>query len=381
VEISTSKGGQVVLVEGSAELQRRAAEAAKAALVELSRAHLDAVERAGLTHPLAMLFDLADPATKDSVLRVRSHAELAGVPILGFARFPDEVMFQEIFWWGMDDLVSSASTHGLTERLRALASRATPPSERSGGLVIIEGADRGFRVQMARVFANTRHAVRFAVDEGEALKEAAAPGVALVVSAAPHDAHAALTVLSARSQGIEVPWLVGMAPRDETTLRRRLHGVEHTGVFDMYAPPENALFLANELRRPSGVESRRAARVLYSAVVRFRVAGSDEDELALTYNVSTSGIYVRTLATLPAGAEVWLELRPPRSERTVRLHAKVAWARPFGQSHSAVMPPGMGLALMGEGPDRELYQRGVRTYAEAHGYSHEDAPFRREDAR
>lgn len=367
MENSTNRGGQIVVVDGSHELHRRANEAA-GTLFEVVHANLDTVEQAAFASPLAIVFDLADPATKGAVLRVRSHPDLATVPILGFAPHLDEVLFQEIFWWGMDDVVSGGATRGLTTRLRALASRTTPPSLRSGGVAVIEGEDRGFRVRMARVFANTRHPVRFALTPEDALAEAAADHVAVVISAVPDDVEGPLTVLSARERGLEVPWLVGTTPRDEVRLRKRLEGIEHAGVFDTYAPPENALFHANELCRPGGVESRRATRVLYGAVARFRAAGGTEDDLALTYNVSTSGLYVRTLAPLPQGSDAWIELLPPRTERPVRLHARVVWVRPFGPSHSAVMPAGMGLQLLGEGPDVELYRGGVETYAEAHGY-------------
>lgn len=368
MDVSTIRGDRVILVEGSHELHRRAAEAAAAPLFELSHANLDNVEQAAFTRPLALLFDLADPATKGAVLRVRSHPDLAGVPILGFAQHPDEVRFQEIFWWGMDDLVAGTATRGLTTRLRALTNRAAPPSLRRPGTAVIEGAERDFRVRMARVFANTGHPIRFAVGLDETLAEASAEGVAVVVSPVPDDPEGPLAVLEARRRGVDVPWLVGTTPKDEARLRARLEGLDRAGVFDTYAPPENALFHANELSRPAGVESRRALRLLYGAVTRFRAAGADEDDAALTYNVSTSGLYLRTLAPLPTGTDVWLELLPPRSERLVRLHARVAWARPFGTSHSAVMPPGMGLQLLGEGPDSEIYRKGVSTYAEAHGY-------------
>jgi hypothetical protein len=368
LEPSTSRGGQIILVDGSHELYRRAAEAASATLFELSHASVDTIEHAALAHPAAILFDLADPATKAAVLGVRSHPHLASVPIVGFAEHPDEVRFQEIFWWGMDDLVSARAARGLTTRLRSLANRSSAPPARNGGIAVIEGEDRDFRVRMARVFANTRHPVRFAVGAEETLAEASAEGVAVVLSAVPAEVDGPLTVLQARARGIDVPWLVGTTPKDEVRLRRRLEGVERAGVFDTYAPPENALFHANELCRPGGVESRRATRVLYGAVARFRAAGDDEDDFALTYNVSTSGLYLRTLAMLPPGTDVWLEVLPPRSERPVRLHACVAWDRPFGTSHSAVMPPGMGLELMGETPDMDIYRSGVGAYAEAHGY-------------
>lgn len=360
---------RLVLVEGSRELHRFAAEAAAAARVGLAHANLAQVEQAAAAAPLALLFDLADPSTQAAVLRLRAHADASHVPALGLVARPNDVVFQEILWWGMDDLVSRETTRPLATRLRLLASQPAVARPPRGGAVVIEGPERDFRVRMARVFANTRHAVRFAQGLEEVLREAAAPGVAVVVSSHPDDAEGPLAVLEARRRGIDVPWLVGATPQDAALLRQRLAGLGNTAVFDTYAPPENALFRANELSRPSGIESRRSARVLYGTVASFRAAGTGEDDTALTYNVSASGLYLRTLAPLPTDSDVWLELTPPRAERPVRLHARVAWARPFGRNHDAVMPPGMGVRIVGESPDVDAFRGGVELYAAAHGYA------------
>jgi hypothetical protein len=42
---------------------------------------------------------------------------------------------------------------------------------------------------------------------------------------------------------------------------------------------------------------------------------------------------------------VWLELRPPRSDRWVRLEGEVVWRRPFGPAGNATVPPGFGVKL------------------------------------
>ena len=94
-----------------------------------------------------------------------------------------------------------------------------------------------------------------------------------------------------------------------------------------------------------GVDKRASPRVLYGTTVAFRVAGRDQDEIGFSYNVSASGIFVRTLAPLDAGQEVWLEMWPPRSERQVRLVGTVAWKRSFGPNEAATVPAGFGVRI------------------------------------
>jgi hypothetical protein len=127
-------------------------------------------------------------------------------------------------------------------------------------------------------------------------------------------------------------------------MRQAIASFSKVAITDSFAPPENILFAANELGR-SGVEGRASPRVLYGTMVAFRLAGRDEDELGFTYNVSADGMYVRTLAAPSRGDDLWIELRPPRTDRRVRLEATVAWRRGFGPIESATVPPGFGAQI------------------------------------
>ena len=57
------------------------------------------------------------------------------------------------------------------------------------------------------------------------------------------------------------------------------------------------------------------ANIRHLAIVhRFGFAGRDADDRGFSYNLSLGGLYVRTLSP-PEDDIVWVELRPPRSER------------------------------------------------------------------
>jgi Tfp pilus assembly protein PilZ len=140
--------------------------------------------------------------------------------------------------------------------------------------------------------------------------------------------------------------------------------VPRTVVVDGYAPPENVLYRANELVARPGPDQRAAQRLLYGTAVSFRGAGRDEDDIGFSYNVSAGGVYVRTLAPLEPGQEVWLDMWAPRSQRRVRLAGTVAWRRVFGGSEKATVPPGFGVKIVdGLAGDLGRWREGCEAFA------------------
>ncbi|MDP9150257.1 MAG: PilZ domain-containing protein, partial [Myxococcota bacterium] len=155
-------------------------------------------------------------------------------------------------------------------------------------------------------------------------------------------------------------------PKRMAALHAAIASLGPNTVADGYAPPENVLFLTNELLSRRGVDQRATPRVLYGTAVAFRAAGREEDEIGFSYNVSAGGVYVRTLDPLDAGQEVWLEMWPPRSERRVRLAGAVAWKRGFGPSDGATVPSGFGVKITdGLAGDLARWESGYRSFADS----------------
>lgn len=148
----------------------------------------------------------------------------------------------------------------------------------------------------------------------------------------------------ARAAGSSANFIVCCAPRDLRSLREGLENLPGVAAVDGFAAPENVLFASNELNA-GGVNKRKSPRLLYGTTVAFRGAGRERDDLGFTYNVSSGGLYVRTLAP-PDDDETWIELRPPRSDRLVRLVVKVAWRRRFNHNENATVPPGFGAQII-----------------------------------
>jgi DNA-binding response OmpR family regulator/Tfp pilus assembly protein PilZ len=314
--------------------------------------------------PVAIAVDMMAEGAEASCLAVRSIARLANVPVLGLVPELSDLAFPEIYGWGGDDVVPIASPRSLVPRLRWLAADASlhPPAAR--GVVLVADADRRRRVLWARVLRSAGYDVRYALDGDEAYRSAHDHAVKLVIADVDIDPHGGVAVAQQmRAAGIGTPVVLPCAPKRIGHYRSALADLRKVAVTDGFAPPENLLFVANELGR-SGLEGRASPRLLYGTVVAFRQAGRDEDAFGCTYNISAGGLYVRTLAPLNGDEDVWLELKPPRSDRRVRLEGRVRWRRRFGPIESATVPPGFGVQIVdGAKADLIRYETGYQSFA------------------
>jgi Tfp pilus assembly protein PilZ len=318
--------------------------------------------------PLAILIRMDASGAAQACAHVRSHARLARVPIFGVAAELTGLAFTEIFVWGGDDLVSVASPHPIVRRLRMLRAQTEPArADAQPPHAIVAGSDPTWRTVMGRALYNGGFAVRFAASADGLMEECLAEGVRVVVAAddfGPGGGAAALA--TARSRGSKAAWILVAPPKRMAAAHAAVGAAGSASAMDGFAPPENVLFVVNELLASRGVDKRASPRLLYGTTVAFRAAGRDEDEIGFSYNVSGGGAFVRTLALPEPGQEVWLEMWPPRSERRVRLAGKVAWRRPFGPVGGATVPAGFGLQVTdGLAGDLERWRTGCEAFAES----------------
>lgn len=315
--------------------------------------------------PLAVFVPAGGTLLSEVCLSLRSQARFARVPAFGVIDAPTDLTFIDLFTSGGDDLVPASRT-SVMRRLRPLMSRPEgAPNGRREGTAIVAGSDRVWRSILGRTLFNGGLSVRFVDDPEGAVAEGAAEGVKLVVVCDEDKRDAVALAERARREGQSAPWIVTAPPRRLASVTAALRAVDQAVVTDAFAPPENVLFLANELMRPRGPDNRKSARLLFGTRVSFRVAGREEDEVGFSYNVSEGGLYVRTAAPVEPNEEVWLEMWPPRSERRVRLAGKVAWRRHLGPNDFATVPAGFGVQLTdGLAGDLERYKSGYRAFSE-----------------
>ncbi len=277
-------------------------------------------------------------------VEARSSARHVRLPMLALTRSVSDLAFNDAFSWGADDLLPFGEVRSLLTRLRNLPREQAEPPATGRGSALIAEADRTRRTVVARVLRNAGYAVTFAVTSDDTAQFAERADLSLAVVSAELLPDARPVVERARAAGSNANFILCCAPRDLKATREGLQDLSGVAAVDGFAAPENVLFAANELRA-GAVNNRKSPRLLYGTTVAFRGAGRERDELGFSYNVSSSGIYVRTLAP-PDDDLTWLELRPPRSDRLVRLVAKVAWRRRFNHNENATVPPGFGAEIV-----------------------------------
>ncbi len=299
----------------------------------------------------ALVLETGDTAQSEVAIEARAQAQHARTPILALTGDIGDLSFEEAFSWGADDVVDHRKLRGLISRLRMIAqSKLAPIGENRGGAIVAE-QDRNRRVLLGRVLRNAGYDVQFAVTIEDA-KRFINDDVSLVILDAGLDSDPRATIEAASTGEKAVTWIVTCPPKQLKDIRQRLAELERVCATDGYAPPENVLFLSNELESAGLQTRRRSPRILYGTTVGFRDAGQAEDDHGFTYNISEAGLFVRTTAP-PSGSTVWLELCPPRSNARVRLEGEVAWRRPFGPSDHATVPPGFGVRIV-DGTKRDL---------------------------
>jgi len=350
---------------------RREERAALAEAAAQAAFHLHAVESGEeATHWLSAHH--ADAALLDSdhceavAVEARSSAQHVRLPMLALSRSVSDLAFTDAFSWGADDVVPFGEVRPLLTRLRHLPREQFEPPKAARGEALIAEADRTRRTVVARVLRNAGYSVTFAVTAEDAQKFAARPDLMLAVVNTELVTDPRALVESARAHDSKAHFICCSAPRELRALRERFEDLSGVAAVDGFAAPENVLFAANELRA-GGVNNRKSPRLLYGTSVAFRGAGRERDELGFTYNVSSGGLYVRTLAP-PDDDQAWIELRPPRTDRLVRLVAKVVWRRRFNHNENATVPPGFGAQIVdGARADLDAWTDGYSAMATALG--------------
>jgi DNA-binding response OmpR family regulator len=304
--------------------------------------------------------------SENLAVEARSSARHVRLPMMALSRNVSDLAFNDAFSWGADDVLPFGEIRPLLTRLRSLPREAAEPPKTGRGNALVAEADRTRRTVVARVLRNAGYSLTFAVTAEDAGKFAQHPELSLAVVNAELMPDLRPVVERARAAGSAANFILCCAPRDLRNVRDGLDGLSGVAAVDGFAAPENVLFASNELRA-GGPNNRKSARLLYGTTVAFRGAGRERDDLGFTYNVSAGGLYVRTLAP-PDDDETWIELRPPRSDRLVRLVVKIAWRRRFNHNENATVPPGFGAQILdGARADVEAWSGGYEAMSAALG--------------
>lgn len=119
---------------------------------------------------------------------------------------------------------------------------------------------------------------------------------------------------------------------------RRLGAV---GLLNKNLPIEEILFRINRILYPDKQEIRVNPRVVENILVRYQI-----DESLFTgysFNISTGGVFIRTVYPPPENTQMELSFNLPRGGKPIRTTGTVVWRSEYRPDAPMDYPPGIGV--------------------------------------
>ncbi len=287
-----------------------------------------------------VVIDHQSPGLESFLSWLRGHPRWMSTPVIALVEAPRTQTFVHVLAAGADDAVAHDDAIGLAERLAAVAKHEVKRPEAFKGQALVAHPDASVRRLVGRYLRYAGFDPTFAVTENEIVQRAGESRL-VVASIEGLDPLDIVGRLHAGSTPTPVVWL---APEvDAAPVRSLFAGRPGVAVSPENAPSDNLLFRVNELLAGDAVNARDSRRLLVSTICAYRPAGARVPVHGLTYNVSRTGLYVRSLAPLARGTDLWFELQPSLEAPWIHLRGEVVWAR--YPSDTAGVPCGFGVQI------------------------------------
>ncbi|MBK8171473.1 MAG: PilZ domain-containing protein [Sandaracinaceae bacterium] len=311
------------------------------------------VAKATLPHgdaPQCLFLKTDDEAASQFIAWMRGDPKLFSVPVIAVVNYISQRSYVDAHHWGADDVICAGDVGSYTRRAAAVAELdPTVGAKPVQGRAIVAHRDRGRRQVLGRGLRQMGFDVSFAA-LGEELRTIAthAPVPQIVVAGSSIADGKILDVVNGIRESVheqDLPFVLLTAP--DQLARLTALGAQTTGieVASESAPPDDLMFLANELLSARTAEVRQSPRYLHGTLCGFRTAGEIRPVYGYTYNISREGIYVRTFDPPPNADRVWVEMMPPGRDRALHLRADVVWRRPPSGGVGGATPAGFGVRL------------------------------------
>ncbi len=324
LEAACSAAGFVGLVESSAET----------AISKLTGKRFD-----------AFVVHLGTPGAALACMRARGKLLRVRVPVVALVEGEEDGAFARAYRAGADEVLPVQHTEWLAARLRALPKPSIPQPGNSRGDAVVADADRTRAEVVERVLRDAGFRVEVAVDGFSTRLQAGRPSLKVAVVDASLDDVPAL-IGQVRSKGARCAWIVRARPEQLDELRAKFGMNDCVAVVSAYGPPDDVLFETNRLLEQKDADGRADARSLYGTILKLRWGANGAEDIGYSYNVSSLGLFVRTLV-VPAGDTVGVEVTPPGGDAKVQLDCKVVWRREFGTTRKEPVPAGFGVQIVG----------------------------------
>ncbi|MBM4363927.1 MAG: hypothetical protein FJ104_14705, partial [Deltaproteobacteria bacterium] len=340
-------GTALVLADAAPDARAAIERAFQGAGIEptLETAAEDAVRLLGSRRFDALVVHLGTPGAAGFCLKARGRLLRMRVPIVALVDGVDEDDFARAYRAGADEVLPLDRLELLTARLASLPRSVLPQPGQPRGDALVADPDRLRAEVVERLLRDAGFRVELAHDAFAAKLLTARPAFKLAVVDAALEPPLGL-LRTARARGSRAAWVVRARPEQVDALRGELGAAESVAVVSAYGPPEDVLFESNRLLDPRQRDGRIGARLLHGGILELRWPGMPGPDLGYSYNVSSAGIFVRTLAE-PRGEDVEVRATVPGTSTRVRLEARVVWRREFGATRREPVPAGFGLRLTG----------------------------------
>ena len=114
-----------------------------------------------------------------------------------------------------------------------------------------------------------------------------------------------------------------------------------TGLLNKNLPIEEILFRINRILHPGKEAIRVNPRVAENILVRYQI-----DESLFTgysFNISTGGVFIRTVVPPPENTRLELSFSLPRGSKPIRTAGTVVWRSEYRPDAPMAYPPGIGV--------------------------------------
>lgn len=217
--------------------------------------------------------------------------------------------------------------------------------------ILLAEDDVAYGESLAELLRKDGHCVRHVTDGEEAVRVMRTHGhkLALVLTDLLLPRRTGFQVArEALEAGVDAPILVMTGVYGDM---RDVHALKTLGVkgwIHKSAPFEHILFRVNSLLWPASKNERRSARVAVSVPVQFRIG--ERVHYATTYNVSATGVYVRSPETFEAGTQIELALSLPTAAEMVTTAAEIVHAASVDDVRGTAYPAGFGARFLDPAP-------------------------------
>ncbi len=127
----------------------------------------------------------------------------------------------------------------------------------------------------------------------------------------------------------------------------RKHHVEElkrlgaTGYLNKNLPLEEILFRVNRILYPGKDAIRTNPRIVDNFLVKYQI--EDSVFSGYSFNISTGGVYIRTIYPPPENTAIRLSFDLPRGGRSIETVGTVVWCNQYRADAPFALPPGFGV--------------------------------------